>query len=103
MGGGGKGKGKAPLPGREKKKVGPLIWVRIPLRNSRTHAQTKRNETISRLDSPPTSDPVITHGMKKSILTKELIWLNAPVVAGENTPENKTDRMSGFRQTGPGE
>ena len=51
-------KGKFGGPKRKRKKVGKDFWDRTPLGNqtARKHArtkETKRNETISRLDSPP--------------------------------------------------
>ena len=51
-------KGKLPRPKRVKGKVGNLFCDRTPQGNqtARTNARTKRNETISRLDCPPTSD-----------------------------------------------
>ena len=54
-----KGKGKRSQGIREKGKGGSLVLesnsIRQPLRaHAGTHARTKRNEAISRLDSPPT-------------------------------------------------
>ena len=58
-------KGKFGGPKEKRKKVGGKILLRIPLDNqtARMHARTKRNETISRLDSSPTSDGSICVSM----------------------------------------